>query len=64
MILERLTEEQMRGFLGRRICPKNYYITNKIMDEEYAISANDLIENRLILLQIGKKNKLLVRVKE
>lgn len=41
-----------------------YLNNNKIMDEEYAISANDLIENRLMLLQIGKKNKLIVRVKE
>lgn len=41
------------------------YVNNrKIADEDYAIGESDLIESRLILLAIGKKNKLLVRVKQ
>lgn len=39
------------------------YINNeKILDENYCISPDCLIENRLMLLSAGKKNKLLVRI--
>lgn len=38
------------------------YINNdKIIDENYVIQSSDLIENRLMLLAVGKKNKVLIR---
>lgn len=41
------------------------YINNiKISDENYALSSSDLIEERLILLAVGKKNKSLIRIKK
>ncbi len=39
------------------------YLNNgKILDENYVIKSSDLIENRLLLLAVGKKNKVLVRI--
>jgi len=39
------------------------YLNNvKIIDEQYTISINDLIDGRLILIAAGKKNKLLIRL--
>lgn len=41
------------------------YLNNeKIEDENFTLSAEHLIENRMILIAAGKKNKLLVRVKD
>lgn len=40
------------------------YLNNeKINEEQYTISTNDLIGGRMILLAAGKKNKLLIRLK-
>lgn len=39
------------------------YINNtKIEDENYTVSSNQLIEGRLLLLALGKKNKMLIKV--
>ena len=39
-----------------------YLNNDKIDDENFIIKANDLIENRMLLLAVGKKNKVLIRV--
>lgn len=39
-----------------------YLNNNKIEDENYTIQSSDLIENRLLLLAVGKKNKALIRI--
>lgn len=41
-----------------------YLNNNKVENENYAIQLTDLIENRLILLAVGKKNKVLIRVEK
>ena len=39
------------------------YINNsKVIDENYVVSSDLLIEDRLMLLALGKKNKLLIRI--
>ena len=39
------------------------YLNNeKIVDENYTIQSHDLIENRILLLAVGKKNKVLIKV--
>lgn len=39
------------------------YLNNeKVNDENYIIKSQDLIENRILLLAVGKKNKVLIRV--
>ncbi|HRD55276.1 MAG TPA: tyrosine--tRNA ligase, partial [Parachlamydiaceae bacterium] len=50
---------------GRRLLQNGgVYLNNeRIEDEQYVISKKDLINERLMLLAAGKKNKLLVRVK-
>lgn len=52
-----------KGEAKRLIRNGGVYLNNeKINDENYVITPNSLIDNRLILLSTGKKNKVLVRV--
>ena len=39
-----------------------YLNNDKVEDENYIIKPGDLIENRLLLLAVGKKNKVLIRI--
>lgn len=39
------------------------YLNNeKVLDENYIIQSDDLIEDRILLLAVGKKNKVLIRI--
>lgn len=51
---------------GKRLLQNGgLYLNNeKIKDENYTLSSKDLIGDRMMLLAAGKKNKLLIRVKE
>ena len=52
-----------KGEARRLIRNGGVYLNNdKIEDENYIIKSNDLIENRLLLLAVGKKNKILIRI--
>lgn len=47
----------------RRIRGGGVYLNNeRVNDENYLIKSHDLIENRLLLLTLGKTNKVLIRV--
>lgn len=39
-----------------------YLNNNKISDEEYVFSADDLVEGKFLLLAAGKKNKMIVKI--
>ena len=39
-----------------------YKNNQKVADVEAAVTAEDLIDDRLLLLAAGKKNKMLVRI--
>lgn len=41
-----------------------YLNNSKVENENYIIQTSDLIENRLILLAVGKKNKILIRIEK
>lgn len=52
-----------KGEARRLIRNGGVYINNdKIEDENYVIQTSDLIEDRLLLLAVGKKNKVLIRI--
>jgi tyrosyl-tRNA synthetase len=52
-----------KGEARRLIRNGGVYINNdKVEDENYVIKSSDLIENRLLLLAVGKKNKILIRL--
>ncbi len=65
-LVDLLTEvglQSSKGEAKRLIRNGGVYLNNeKIIDENYVITPNALIDNRLILLSAGKKNKVLVRV--
>lgn len=55
--------QQSKGAARRLIQSGGAYLNNqKITDIDLTIESSDLIEERLLLLSVGKKNKLLVRV--
>jgi tyrosyl-tRNA synthetase len=55
--------QSSKGEAKRLIRNGGVYLNNeKITDENYVITPNALIDNRLILLSAGKKNKVLIRV--
>jgi tyrosyl-tRNA synthetase len=39
-----------------------YINNNKINDENYKVASSDLIEQKMLLLAVGKKNKVLIRI--
>lgn len=52
-----------KGEARRLIRNGGVYLNNdKVEDENYIIKSGDLIENRLLLLAVGKKNKVLIRI--
>lgn len=57
--------QSSKGEARRLIRNGGVYVNNeKIEDENFIIEHHSLIDNRLLLLATGKKNKMLVRVKE
>lgn len=55
--------QSSKGEARRLIRNGGVYLNNKkVEDENYIIKSSDLIENRLLLLAVGKKNKVLIRV--
>jgi tyrosyl-tRNA synthetase len=64
-LLVELNLQQSKGDARRLIRNGGVYINNeKIIDENCSISSDHLIEQRLILLATGKKNKILIRIGE
>jgi tyrosyl-tRNA synthetase len=52
-----------KGEAKRRILNGGVYLNNeKIADEKFVLSADRLINKRLLLVALGKKNKFLIRV--
>ena len=57
--------QSSKGEARRLIRNGGVYINNeKIEDENYAVDNNVLIDNRLMLVAAGKKNKMLIRINE
>lgn len=55
--------QSSKGEARRLIRNGGVYVNNEqILDENYAIEQHHLIEGRLLLLAVGKKNKALVRI--
>lgn len=67
-LIDLLVSAKMQSSKGeaRRIIKNGgVYINNaQISDENYVLTHSDLIEDRLVLLAIGKKNKSLIRIKK
>lgn len=62
-VLVKLGLQSSKGEARRLITNGGIYINNvQTKDLLYQLSAKDLVENRLLLLSIGKKTKVLVRV--
>mgnify|MGYP002136817373 CR=1 FL=1 len=52
-----------KGDARRLIKNGGVYLNNKkIEDENYSVASADLIEGRLLLLAVGKKNKAIIRI--
>lgn len=55
--------QSSKGEARRLIRNGGVYVNNEqVLDENHAILQQHLIENRLLLLAIGKKNKMLIRI--
>lgn len=55
--------QESKGAARRLIKNGGAYLNNKkISDIDYQINASDLIDGRLLLVSVGKKNKLLIRL--
>lgn len=55
--------QSSKGEARKLIRNGGVYVNNlQVQDENYALSQDQLIDGRLILLAVGKKNKLLIRV--
>ena len=55
--------QSSKGEALRLLQSGGMYLNNeKIVDRNRAITENDLIDGRLLLLAVGKKNKILIRV--
>lgn len=62
-LLSKTSMMTSKGEARRLIRNGGVYLNNKkIGDENYVIEADQLIDGRLLLLALGKKNKLLIRV--
>lgn len=62
-LIAKLGLQPSKSEARRMIRNGGVYINNaKIEDENRAIASNDLIEGRLLLLAVGKKNKVLIRL--
>lgn len=62
-IIANLGLQPSKGEARRMIRNGGVYINNaKVEDENRAVASNDLIEGRLLLLAVGKKNKVLIRL--
>lgn len=63
-LIVQLGLQPSKGEARRLVKNGGVYLNNeKILDENFQLSERSLIDSRLILLALGKKNKILIRVK-
>ncbi|MBA3957587.1 MAG: tyrosine--tRNA ligase [Parachlamydiaceae bacterium] len=64
-IIAKIGLQPSKGEARRLIRNGGVYVNNtQIKDENHSLSAQDIIEGRLVLLAVGKKNKVLLRVEK